>query len=59
MQKQVKQILIGFGNKAITYQCDNKQKPLPISNILSKLYELFKEEDNQINSKVHMKMQKN
>ena len=46
------QIAIGFGNKQINYQLDNKQQPLPINNILNSLYDLFKEEDEAINKQI-------
>ena len=52
MKKSANQLLIGFGNKSIVYQCDNKNASLPISDILNRLDELFKEEDQQINAQI-------
>lgn len=53
MDKDARQLLIGFGNRAIIYQYDEKkQHSLPIKDILSGLNGLFKEEDVAINSHI-------
>lgn len=41
------QFTVGFGNKSVIVE--NNEKPLPISEVLAKLYGLFREEDAEIN----------